>query len=626
MSHCMRTTDTALIPLPREGAIVRHATDFVIDMPDDYEDPIYVTPSCSQRHYRPSTPEIMATAVSNLQPTYQQSRDTETASTFFSQPEVQYHPPDMSPQQYKHHHRYQQTTQAQPSWLTQHPRHHVQQQPQVPYLPAMAQKQPPVERLPPAQHHYVQSQTPQSIVHPRPQKRIHRTSGPPHTTSNPQTLPPRRNTGECWFCHSKGHYKRDCRKHHAWVQVHSKTVKTTSCTASSTDLPADTTCKEPLLAKRSMCGTLHPNNGLFLTANVASVNIHFLVDTGSNLSVIHVDKYNAMPSTMRPPLQEVEGNIIMGKGTVVPAVGLANFSLEFDNFTASFPIVVAKLEVPGVLGYDFLYDHRGVVDVTKNEVTLNGQTLQCQLENRLPSLFRINDDVTGPTSKNAEALCAKTQTAICEPICTVVSPSHDARRAVPLGEIIDKGCSRLAGDLDKEQKTKVHALREIINHHINPGTEPLIQQTLCCQPPLKRQAVQYEAEWVTSGTELNPLVQWSFGSLPTDVSLHPTSWLSRERINDIHSGKSIVHYNRLKPYLEREDNVDLHGSPIRPVPPQLHDLRDQSGDSDDSEDSDFEEAEAAASEEEVPPLWPRTRCGRRTVPPNRFGENIGHFI
>jgi len=93
------------------------------------------------------------------------------------------------------------------------------------------------------------------------------------------------------------------------------------------------------------------------------------------------------------------------------------------------------------------------------------------------------------------------------------------------------------------------------------------------------------------------------------------------------NGKSIVHHNRLKPYLEREDNDDIHGSPIHPAAPQLHEMPDASGDSDDSDDSDFsEEDEAAASEDDVPPLRPRTRCGRRTVPPNRFGENIGHFI
>ena len=127
-----------------------------------------------------------------------------------------------------------------------------------------------------------------------------------------------------------------------------------------------------------------------MDAEVLSIQINCLVDTGETISVIHEDKYYAIPTNLCLPLQKTEGDIVMGNGSTVKATGIATFPLKFhEHLTISFPMVIAKLEVPGVLGYDFLYANNGIVDVRNSKVTLNEQTLKCQLESRLPSLFRI---------------------------------------------------------------------------------------------------------------------------------------------------------------------------------------------------------------------------------------------
>ena len=185
------------------------------------------------------------------------------------------------------------------------------------------------------------------------------------------------NGKECFFCKRSGHFKRDCQKYKTWCQ--SKKQEETK----------QVNPKQSILNRRIL-GTLPPNDGLFIPVDICSVPVNCLVDTGGTLSVLHTDKYYAIPPDMRPPLQPTDGDLKMGNGSTVKAQGTATFSLQLENgSTLSFPMVVARLEVPGVLGYDFLYTFGGVLDVQQCRMTLNGQVVQCQLESRLPSLFRV---------------------------------------------------------------------------------------------------------------------------------------------------------------------------------------------------------------------------------------------
>ena len=63
-------------------------------------------------------------------------------------------------------------------------------------------------------------------------------------------------------------------------------------------------------------GNLPVNDSLFLTGNVYGVEIKCLVDTGATLSILHPDKYNAIPKKRRPPLEPYKLKIRMGDGAL----------------------------------------------------------------------------------------------------------------------------------------------------------------------------------------------------------------------------------------------------------------------------------------------------------------------
>ena len=130
---------------------------------------------------------------------------------------------------------------------------------------------------------------------------------------------------------------------------------------------------------------------MFVNIGLCGIQCNSLIDTGSTLSVIHPDKYYTISATSRPALQPTSGELVMGDGGTVTPLGL----IEADVQVGSGPqvhhqFIIADIQVPAVLGYDFLMQHHGAVDVRNQELILGECHIECQLESRLPSLFRIN--------------------------------------------------------------------------------------------------------------------------------------------------------------------------------------------------------------------------------------------
>jgi hypothetical protein len=331
-------------------------------------------------------------------------------------------------------------------------------------------------------------------------------------------------------------------------------------------------------------------------------------------------------------MEEVEGNIVMGNGSTVQPVGMATFTLDFGNIKVPYSMVVADLEVPGVIGYDFLYSHGGLVDVQQG-----GHKLKCKLESRLPSLFRIilKENVTVPLrteSLTTGVVETKDKIGQCisatlESASAVVPQNQKSRTVDQLPEILRDLHMQSSTFLDAELKQKVHqtSLKQmksseteigrakIVIHEINPTP---IKQPLCRQRHVKRQS----SSSPRANAAIRVLKSHNVWLTDTRPKLQPKCrrpYITQKltdmvyRIRKSNSKETVIHQSRMRPYLERIPDDDASRT---------------SADSEDPDGADPDICLRAICPRvtAMTPLTPRTRYGCRVVPPSRY-NNHGRF-
>lgn len=92
---------------------------------------------------------------------------------------------------------------------------------------------------------------------------------------------------------------------------------------------------------------------------------------------------------MRPAISGKSCQLRMADGGVVTSEGCVTLPIEIQGCVFQQRMIVANVEAPVVLGYDFLHQNQSLLDIGKGEITIGGLQIKCLLESDLPSVFRI---------------------------------------------------------------------------------------------------------------------------------------------------------------------------------------------------------------------------------------------
>ena len=141
------------------------------------------------------------------------------------------------------------------------------------------------------------------------------------------------------------------------------------------------------------------HDGLFVTVDICQIPLYCLIDTGSTMSVLHSNIFKKLPQKMQTRLKISNQKLRMADGSEVRILGTINLPLFIDNQVIHQLMIVADIEIPAVLGFDFMNQNKCVIDVSSHTMQLNNQCIPCQLESQVPSLFRITvrENVTIPS-------------------------------------------------------------------------------------------------------------------------------------------------------------------------------------------------------------------------------------
>lgn len=114
---------------------------------------------------------------------------------------------------------------------------------------------------------------------------------------------------------------------------------------------------------------VHLNNDMTFSANVSGVDCSCLLDTGSTISLINKAVFDVLPN--QPQLTKTATVAKTASKDVLPLLGRSVLSFRVGGVFASVPMYVSdKIDVPCLLGLDFLQACPCVIDVTRRQLVL----------------------------------------------------------------------------------------------------------------------------------------------------------------------------------------------------------------------------------------------------------------
>ena len=131
-------------------------------------------------------------------------------------------------------------------------------------------------------------------------------------------------------------------------------------------------------------------DSLFLKCFIQNVQINCLIDTGSTVCVLHPRKYNFLPENEKSKLEKHNKKLCMANGDTVMTYGCINLPISIGNDTFYQNFIIADVDVPAVIGYDFMHANKCKLDIGSGKIILKGNEYSCVKGSNMPSLFKIS--------------------------------------------------------------------------------------------------------------------------------------------------------------------------------------------------------------------------------------------
>ncbi|CAG2208406.1 unnamed protein product [Mytilus edulis] len=194
----------------------------------------------------------------------------------------------------------------------------------------------------------------------------------------------------CFYCGNKGHIKKECRKFE-WDKRHNCVKRSTIC-------------------------------------------------------VIHPRKFEKLPIEFKPEIQRNNQRLCLADGSFVNTMGHVDLPIKIGNYTIIQKFTVAEIDVPAVIGYDFLHKNNCTIDMGKGVLLLKDSKIDCIKESQMSSTFKIklSDKLTIPPNTEViisgivEGDSSSIMNAIVEPI-----PSKHTDTLLVAKALVDPSCGQV---------------------------------------------------------------------------------------------------------------------------------------------------------------------------------------
>ena len=154
--------------------------------------------------------------------------------------------------------------------------------------------------------------------------------------------------------------------------------------------------------KKHICNvsTKSPNCVL---VDIKGHEVHALLDSGADVSVLRLDMYNKLKTCMQLELQKSTEVLRNASGKYLKVIGETVITFHIGSQMLKQKVQVTRdIRVPFLLGTDFLMTNDVRIWISRGTVTVNGETFPLGCYDQLSSLVRLCESISVPP-----------QTAVC---------------------------------------------------------------------------------------------------------------------------------------------------------------------------------------------------------------------
>lgn len=129
------------------------------------------------------------------------------------------------------------------------------------------------------------------------------------------------------------------------------------------------------------------DNGVYISRFLNGLSIDFLIDSGSTSNIISSKTYELLPENSKPELARSD---LVLQGVQLQTLGIAAFEITFKDQKEQQTAIICDIELPAILGQDFLIRNVDRIDYRKMEMKVGNSLLPCWVNGEAEAVCAVH--------------------------------------------------------------------------------------------------------------------------------------------------------------------------------------------------------------------------------------------